>query len=62
MSLPTPSELLTLKFGFNGTPYVSLQLSTADTKTLAYGWQGKPLVVATSSPGSTARPMIFVAM
>lgn len=62
MSLPTPAELLTLKYGFNGAPAVVLQLSTAETKTLAYGWQGKPLVAATSTASSTARPVMFVAM
>ena len=62
MSLPTPAELLTLKYGFNGAPAVILQLSSADTKTLAYAWQGKPLVAVSSSPAPPLgrQPVVFV--
>jgi hypothetical protein len=61
MSLPTPAELQTLKYGFNGAPAAVLAGGATTTTTLAYGWQGAPVVSAVSGGTATVvRPIVFV--
>ena len=61
MSAPTQQDLLTLRFAHAGAPAPVLVVSSVDTKTLAFAWQGTPVVV-TSSPAATAGqiPVVFV--
>ena len=61
MSLPTTAELQTLKYGFNGAPAAVLAGGSTTTTTLAYGWQGTPVVSAVSSAVVTVtQPVVFV--
>jgi len=61
MSLPTPAELQTLKYGFNGAPSAVLAGGSAVTTTLAYGWQGVPVVSATSGGAVVVvQPVVFI--
>ena len=61
MSAPTQQDLLTLRFAHAGAPAPAVGVSSVDTKTLAFSWQGAPVVV-TSSPAATAgqSPVLFV--
>ena len=62
MSLPTPAQLGTLQYGWQGAPSVIVQMSSVDTRTLAWAWQAQPVVGVTSSapPSIAARPVVFV--
>ena len=63
MSAPTQQDLLTLRFALAGAPAPVLVVSSVDTKTLAFAWQGAPVVVTSSPPaGSGQIPVVFVAM
>lgn len=46
MALPTPTELQTLDYGFNGEPFCGVPAKGAiDVKTMDYGFDGEPFVV-----------------
>lgn len=63
MSAPTQQDLLTLRFAHAGAPAPVLVVSSVDTKTLAFAWQGTPVVVTSSSTATSGQiPVVFVAM
>ena len=45
MSLPTPTELLTMNFAYQGQPFVYVAAKSAiDLKTMDYAWLAQPFV------------------
>lgn len=63
MSAPTQQDLLTLRFAHAGSPAPVVVVSSVDTKTLAFAWQGAPVVVTSRSTAASGQiPAVFVAM
>jgi hypothetical protein len=63
MSAPTLSDLLSLRFANDGSPFANLATPSAATQTLAFAWAGVPVVASISSaPVPAAVPVVFVVM
>jgi len=64
MSLPTPTELLTMNFAYQGQPFVYVAAkSTIDLKTMDYAFQAQPFVANyTDGGGSIENRIVLLAM
>lgn len=54
MSLPASTEINTMQYSFDGTPFGEYQLGTVDTNTMQYSIDGTPIYAQAGTSSSTA--------